>query len=176
MKETGAKMAYTSTYTDDEVDRIQFVYNNKETQETWSQPIDFDTHADDMLDGTKEPSSKLTHISTDMCEHDDEDTQEDDVDMKTDHGKYQYQDTEMILEDHHDRKHDLCFLNCTKNETPKKSNITNNTKHNTDEDRRTEDPEEQIPVTNETPKNLSNAKAKGKDTPSSRTRSKTSQK
>ena len=100
-------MAYTSTYTDDEVDRIQFVYNNKETQETWSQPIDFDTHADDMLDGTKEPSSKLTHISTDMCEYNDEDTQEDYVEMKPAHKAYRYHDTEMILDDPHDSKEDL---------------------------------------------------------------------
>ena len=126
-KENGAKPtdnkekeANASMHEDDDDDgiNIQFVYNNDKTQETWIQPnsIDFEAQADDMPEGTKDPSSKLTYISTDMCAYDDEDTQEADIDMKsnhedheeyTDHNKYQYHDTEMINED-------LGFMNRTK--------------------------------------------------------------
>ena len=75
-----------------------------------------------MSEETKEPSPKLTHISTDMCEYDNEDTEKEDLNMKTDHHEeYQYQDTEMILEDHCDRKDDLHFMNCTKKRHPRKA-------------------------------------------------------
>ena len=125
-----------------------------------------------------------------MCAYNNEDTQEEDVDMKInpkDQGKYP--DTDMILADDSkedqgfNSKENLGFMNRTKNETPTKSNNetpmkrnTNNNINNTtiDKDRRTKEPTNQ--TTNETPKNISNAKAKAKRnaTPSSRTRSKTS--
>ena len=60
-----------------------------------------------MSERTKETNSKLT----DLCEYDDADTQEEDVDMKINHhDDYLDQDTAMILEDHHNRKDDICFM------------------------------------------------------------------
>ena len=128
------------------------------------------------------PSPKFTYISTDICEYDNKATQEEeeeDVAMHTDHEEYQYHDTEMILNDHHDSIEDLCFMNRTKNETPTKSNKTNNNINTTNkedgittdtEDRSTEDTNETLMTfPSAKAKEHSFAKAKGHDTPSLRT-------
>ena len=170
---------------DDNRTSIQFVYNNDDEEtENWSQlnNRDFEAHTDGLAKETIEPSSKLTHICINMCKYDNEDTQEEDVDMKTEierkhDEEHQDQDMEIICDDHPDRTADLCFMNRTKNEAPVKrthgSNTINNN-NNTEEDQRTKDTEDQSTVTNETPTKLPNTKAKENDTPTSaRTRSKT---
>ena len=50
------------------------------------------------------------------------------------HEEYQYPDTEMIPDDHHDSKEDLGFMNPSKNETPTKGNETNHNISNTNKE------------------------------------------